>query len=156
MAEVKCYFCQEKVDKKIAIHVDKKNFHPACYQTYLDKKDCCDYICGIFGIKAPGPKIYNQLSNFITEKNYSYKNIKRTLQYWYEVKGGRRDKANEGIGIVPFQYDEAMRYYSDLDEKQLQQSKEIEKAIEKEREKEHFTVTTITGKPRQVKQYELY
>lgn len=158
MAEVKCYFCENKVDKKVAIKADKKNFHPQCYQSYLDKKDCCDYICSIFNLKAPGPRIYSQLSTFISQKNYSYKNIKLTLKYWYEVKKQSREKAGEGIGIVPYIYDEAVNYFKELENKQKNQSLEIQKYIEKEKNKEHIIITTTSGKPNKnkVNKYELY
>lgn len=156
MAEVKCYFCGGKVDKKEAVCADKKNYHPICYQTYLEKKDCCNYICGLFNLKVPGPKIYSQLSNFTAQYNYSYKNIKKTLQYCYEIKKMSRKKANEGIGIVPYQHDEAIRYFDDLESKQQRQSVEISKAIEKEKEKEHDSITTTTGRPRITRKYELY
>lgn len=158
MAEVKCYFCENKVDKKVAIKADKKNFHPQCYQNYLDKKDCCDYICSIFNLKAPGPRIYSQLSTFILQKNYSYKNIKLTLKYWYEVKKQPREKAGEGIGIVPYIYDEAVNYFKELENKQKNQSLEIQKYIEKEKNREHIIITTTSGKPNKnkVNKYELY
>lgn len=158
MAEVKCYFCENKVDKKVAIKADKKNFHPQCYQSYLDKKDCCDYICSIFNLKAPGPRIYSQLSTFVSQKNYSYKNIKLTLKYWYEVKKQSREKAGEGIGIVPYIYDEAVNYFKELENKQKNQSLEIQKYIEKEKTREHITITTTSGKPNKnkVNKYELY
>lgn len=158
MAEVKCYFCENKVDKKVAIKADKKNFHPQCYQNYLDKKDCCDYICSIFNLKAPGPRIYSQLSTFISQKNYSYKNIKLALKYWYEVKKQSREKAGEGIGIVPYIYDEAVNYFKELENKQKNQSLEIQKYIEKEKNKEHIIITTTSGKPNKNKanKYELY
>lgn len=158
MAEVKCYFCENKVDKKVAIKADKKNFHPQCYQSYLDKKDCCDYICSIFNLKAPGPRIYSQLSTFVSQKNYSYKNIKLTLKYWYEVKKQSREKAGEGIGIVPYIYDEAVNYFKELENKQKNQSLEIQKYIEKEKTREHIIITTTSGKPNKnkVNKYELY
>ena len=158
MAEVKCYFCENKVDKKVAIKADKKNFHPQCYQSYLDKKDCCDYICSIFNLKAPGPRIYSQLSTFVSQKNYSYKNIKLTLKYWYEVKKQSREKAGEGIGIVPYIYDEAVNYFKELENKQKNQSLEIQKYIEKEKTREHITITTTSWKPNKIKvnKYELY
>lgn len=158
MAEVKCYFCEDKVDKKIAVRADKKNFHPQCYQSYIDKKDCCDYICNLFNLKSPGPKIYHQLSVLVLQKKYSYKKIKLALKYWYEVKKQSREKAGEGIGIVPYIYDDAINYFNNLKNKQEKQSLEIQKSIEKEKNKEHIVITTISGKPnrKQRNKYELY
>lgn len=154
--EVKCHFCGEKVDKKIAARHNDKNFHPACLETYLQKKDCCDYICSIFNIKTPGPKIYNQLAVFTTQNKYTYNNIKKTLQYWYEIKKGSRKKANEGIGIVPYMYEEAMQYYKDLAIAAERGKEEYKEYLEKQKKQEHFEVKTVSGRPNIIKQYELY
>ena len=35
----------------------------------------------------------------------------KSLIYFYEVKGNSTEKANGGIGIVPFVYKDAYRYY---------------------------------------------
>lgn len=43
--------------------------------------------------------------------HYSYSGILRTLKYFYEVKHNSIDKSNDGIGIVPWVYNEAYRYY---------------------------------------------
>jgi len=42
---------------------------------------------------------------------YTYSGIKRTLEYFYEVKNNPIEKANGGIGIVPWVYEEAKRYF---------------------------------------------
>ena len=38
----------------------------------------------------------------------------KTLIYWYEVKGNSTEKANGGIGIIPFVYKQACDYYYSL------------------------------------------
>lgn len=38
----------------------------------------------------------------------------KTLKYFFEVKGNNLEKANGGIGIVPFVYEDARRYWHDL------------------------------------------
>lgn len=43
--------------------------------------------------------------------NYTYSGILRTLKYVFEVKNGDLSKANGGIGIVPWKYQEAYNYY---------------------------------------------
>ena len=35
----------------------------------------------------------------------------KTLEWWYEIKKNPIDKANGGIGIIPFVYQEAYNYY---------------------------------------------
>ena len=35
----------------------------------------------------------------------------KTLIYWYEIKGNSTEKANGGIGIIPYVYKDASEYY---------------------------------------------
>ena len=39
-----------------------------------------------------------------------------TLVYWYEIKNAPLDKANGGIGIVPYIYEQAKEYYAKINE----------------------------------------
>ena len=45
------------------------------------------------------------------EYNYTYSGMLKTLIWWYEIKGNTIEKANEGIGIIPFVYKNACDYY---------------------------------------------
>jgi hypothetical protein len=38
----------------------------------------------------------------------------KSLIYWYEVKDENIEKANHGIGIIPYIYDTARQYYYNL------------------------------------------
>ena len=38
----------------------------------------------------------------------------KTLIWWYEIKGNSKEKANGGIGIIPFVYKDALTYYYSL------------------------------------------
>ena len=38
----------------------------------------------------------------------------KALVYFYEIKGNSVDKANGGIGIIPFIYNDAYNYYYSL------------------------------------------
>lgn len=42
---------------------------------------------------------------------YTFSGIKRTLQYFYEIKSNPIEKSNGGIGIVPWVYEEARQYF---------------------------------------------
>ena len=67
-----------------------------------------------------------QLKSFKEEYNYSYSGILKSLVYFYEVKGNSVDKANGGIGIVPFIYQDAFNYYYSLWQAQsINQTKHI-------------------------------
>ena len=49
-----------------------------------------------------------------------------------KIKKGSKKKANEGIGIVPFVYDEAQDYYQKLSYKQEKVAETVIKQLEKE------------------------
>ena len=38
----------------------------------------------------------------------------KTLKYFFEIKGNSIEKANGGIGIIPYVYEEAYKYYQNL------------------------------------------
>jgi len=52
------------------------------------------------------------------EHNYTYSGIYKTLKYFYDVRGNSIEKANGGIGIVPYVYNEAYTYWRALWEAQ--------------------------------------
>ena len=128
MQEVLCYYCKksdDKVMKDQAVRIDNKNFHPHCAKIYADKKELAETICRIFKLKAPGPRNNAFISKYASE-GMTYKGMTRALMYFYDVQKNSIDKSNGGIGIVPWVYEEAQRYY-----KQIEMEKEkIEKVLE--------------------------
>lgn len=59
-----------------------------------------------------GGRIPLQIQKYLQEHpEYTYSGIRRTLEYFYEVKHNSIEKANGGIGIVPWVYEEAKQYY---------------------------------------------
>lgn len=48
------------------------------------------------------------------KKGYTYLGIVRALEYHYVVKKGSIAKGNNGIGIVPYVYDEAQTYFKSV------------------------------------------
>lgn len=56
-------------------------------------------------------RITLQIKKFMQDYKYSYSGILRTLKYFYEVKQNDISKSNNGIGIVPWVYQEAYQYY---------------------------------------------
>lgn len=69
------------------------------------------------------------------EYNFSYSGILRTLIYFYDIRGNTTEASNNGIGIVPYVYEEAYRYYYSLWlAKQKNRDKDLRSFIPKERE----------------------
>ena len=54
------------------------------------------------------------MKKYVEEFNYTYSGIRKALIYHYEIKGGDKLKANGGIGIVPYVYENAYNYYYNL------------------------------------------
>lgn len=65
----------------------------------------------LFKIDYIDPRIRKQINQYINEYHYSYSGILKSLTYFYEIKGNSLDKANGGIGIVPYVYKNAYNYY---------------------------------------------
>jgi len=47
----------------------------------------------------------------IEQYNYTYKGIELTLDYVYRIEKMDKEKANGGVGIVPWFYDKASELY---------------------------------------------
>lgn len=54
------------------------------------------------------------MNDYIKEYQYTYSGMLKALVYFYEVKGHDKNKANGGIGIIPFIYKDAYNYYYNL------------------------------------------
>lgn len=109
--------------------------HESCVSTAdKDKAELCNYICEIFHLKTPGPANNKLISKFHTENGYSYKSMYYTLKYHFEVKNGSVEKAQERIGIIPYVYDEAKKYYDNLSATRNRLSHTVEEQIKQKEE----------------------
>ena len=78
-------------------------------------------ICELYSIKEVTPLIRHQISNFVKQHGYSYKDIGRAFYYYAEVLG-KELKLSGGIGIVPYFMDEAQKYFAAEKQKQIELS----------------------------------
>lgn len=78
-----------------------------------DYKDLIAYICELYGIDAPTGWILKQIKDFKDQFHYTYKGMKTTLNFFYEIQEGHDAADSMGIGIIPFVYDEAKKFYID-------------------------------------------
>ena len=119
---VTCKYCKKILNKNKEEYIQISNSiyaHLACSEleakrekTDAEKLD--DYIMKLFNYEYVPPRAKKQINQFIQEYNYTYSGILRTLIYFYEIKGGDREAAHDGIGIVPFVYQDAYNYYYSL------------------------------------------
>ena len=119
---VKCAYCQKELSKKSDDCVmvgNNKYVHKSCQaleekREKTDKEQLEEYIKQLFNTTYIDPRVRNQIKKFIEEYNYTYSGIRKALIYHYEIKGGDKTKANGGIGIVPYVYENAYNYYYNL------------------------------------------
>ena len=134
--KVKCLYCGKTFDrdKNRCIQVGRRYAHYECslsadekkLQEENDKKELDDYIIQLLKIDFVDARIRKQINKYVEEYQYTYSGIKKALVYFYEIKGNSIEKANGGIGIVPFVYKNAFDYYYALWQAQQQnQGKDI-------------------------------
>lgn len=132
---VKCLYCEKKFDRdKIPyIQVGRRYAHQECSlsaedkktQEEKDKQELDEYIIKLLKIDYIDARIRKQIKTYIEEYNYTYSGIRKALIYFYEIKGNSIEKANGGIGIVPYTYKQAFDYYYALWQAQQQNKDKI-------------------------------
>lgn len=94
-----------------------------------------NYIKQLLGNNYNAARVNKQIKDFVNDYGYSFSGILKSLIYFYEVKGNSKEKANGGIGIVPFIYQDAYNYYYDLFIAQKQnESKNVAKIVSRIKE----------------------
>ena len=124
---VKCPKCGQYFDANViqSVKVGSRRYgHATCYpentnfvplpqidQEYTDLMDC---IKDIYKDGINYALVKKQIKQYQEEYNYTLSGIKKSLLYFYKVKGNPIDKSKGGIGIVPFVYKDAYNYYYSL------------------------------------------
>lgn len=138
---VTCLYCKRQFDRdKISFHqVSTRRYaHIECYnaeearrtQEEYDRQALEEYLKAMFGETYINAKTNKQIKEYREQYGYTYSGIRKALVYFYDVKGNNKNKANGGIGIVPYVYKDAYNYYYALWEaKQKNEGKKIEDYI---------------------------
>lgn len=119
---VKCLYCGELFDASIEPFAKpraNRYAHKTCAevaekgktQEEKDREVLETYIKQLFGINSISPKIKKQIDTFKEKNNYTYSGMYKTLKYFFEVRGNSIEKANGGIGIIPYVYEDAFKYW---------------------------------------------
>lgn len=119
---VTCIHCKQKFDRDKFPYVQvstRRYAHQECSlsedqkknKEEQDKIELENYILQLFKTDFIDPRIRKQIKQYKEEYNYTYSGIRKALVYFYEVKGNSIEKANGGIGIVPYVYQHAYNYY---------------------------------------------
>lgn len=122
---VTCIYCKHKFDrdKQPCVQVSSRRYaHTECSiseeqkkaKEELDKESLNNYIIKLFKIEYVDARIQKQIKQYVEEYNFTYSGIQKALTYFFEIKGNSIEKANGGIGIVPYVYKNAYDYYFSL------------------------------------------
>ena len=120
---VTCKYCKKKINKKDTNYkaINKKFAHIECIEKEktrerTDEEKFYDYVIDLFQIEEDFVplRIKKQAQTFVKDYNYSYSGMLKALKYFYEVKRADLSKANNGIGIIPYIYQDAYNYYFSL------------------------------------------
>ena len=143
---VKCAFCNEVFDagNEPFTKVSSRRYaHTSCYesaeknktQEQKDIEALEAYIKNLFNETYINARIRKQIKTYVEEYNYTYSGILKTLVYCFEIKKNSLEKANGGIGIVPYEYKNAANYYYALWlANQQNEKKNIQDYVPKQRE----------------------
>ena len=119
---VVCAYCKKPLSKKDTDCVmvgNGKYVHKQCQELEenrekTDREKLETYIKELYQISYIEPRVKAQIKKYVDEYNYTYSGIQKALYYHYEIKGGDKSKANGGIGIVPYVYQDAYNYFYNL------------------------------------------
>jgi hypothetical protein len=104
----------------------------------MNKKELESLICELFEIPNTNQMIDSQISKFMKERGYSYKEIGRALYFYVEVLGNT-PKKEMGIGIVPHVMEEAKKHFYKLEIEQKKR-KEQGNILKEDREVKEILV----------------
>lgn len=122
---VKCKYCGIQFDRNSEPFVEvggRRYAHKKCAEKFLEgiSKEELDYaelekyIKKLLGENYLNAKVKKQIRDFRQEYNYTYSGMLKTLKWWYEIKRNNVEFAQGGIGIIPFVYNDALKYYYNL------------------------------------------
>ena len=121
-----CPYCKLKfdADKEEYIKPNSQRYaHKKCHEeacanqkkSESDRDKVIEYVRKIFESPVINPRIWKQLKQYTEEYNYTYKGILNALIYAFEVRKNDISKAKGGIGIVPYVYQDANKYFEDIE-----------------------------------------
>lgn len=126
---LKCYFCGEQFDANAIpfVQVNSRRYaHKSCaekadpqaFEDAQKDKELFDYIKKLFNYETIPVAVIRQIDTYKKDYNYTSSGILQALIYYYEVKHGSIERSGGKIGIVPYVYDEAAKYYFSIKEAQ--------------------------------------
>lgn len=114
-----CFKCKERFPAAEMIGYKEKHFCSECYQKVRDNEVFSNFICELFGLISPGPRIWAEKVR-LEKKGCSTLTMMRTLDYVYNVEQlPKPAKMHESIYLVnPENIAKAKEYYRKKEEEQ--------------------------------------
>ena len=127
MHKVKCKYCSLifDADKEPYVYIEssRRYAHKECYEKvnatvveltqnekdYLELEAYLNKKFGKVSIKA-----IRQVKNYKDEYGYTYRGIYNALHWWFDITKHPVNESIDGIGIIPFIYEEASRYFEKI------------------------------------------
>ena len=120
----KCLYCGEQFDVNSEPFFKPRSnryAHLSCYEKHQanmtqeqkDEELLYQYIKEIYGKDYNYMMIRKQIETY-QKQGYTFNGIRLSLKFFYEVKNNSTKDSNGGIGIVPYVYEEAKKYYYQL------------------------------------------
>lgn len=148
---VTCRVCHQAIDRNVEVEnidwiMPSKNYfyHCRCYEDWVQKKNnvkissqenddfwrsaAYDYLKRQLKIEVNYPKVLSQWASFV-KKGMTSKGIYFTIKYFYDIQKADPAKGEGGIGIVPYIYKEATRYWAEQEQKNRGLLEGIEKQV---------------------------
>ena len=98
------------------------------------REDLDKIICEEFKIEKVNSMMNKQIVKFVTEFEYTYKEIAQALLFFIDIEKGDAD-IKYGLGIIPHVMDRSRSYIRKLEIQRNQQIRSVKKAKESEDEK---------------------
>ncbi len=123
-AMVKCLYCGEQFDRlsEPCVKLGRRYAHQKCYEAQDDEElkkqkeqaDFFNYIKEIYGSDYNFVAISKQAENYVKQYGFTYSGMLKSLKWFYEVMHNDKESSNGKIGIIPYIYEDAKKYYYNL------------------------------------------
>jgi len=130
---MKCALCNIEIVGTQYKTKKRKRYHNECFDKLVDdaetksqqkatgiknkdKESLTQYICSLYGIKEISYAIDKQIDNYVSQLGYTYTGIQKALYYFFELEKNKVDTRTSTIGIVPYCYDEARKFFETMHE----------------------------------------
>lgn len=147
---------QEKLDSKSNNSKGKKSTtkkpkaelkDPVSEEDYQKKKGFYEYVRKTAHLEKLPAKVYVLAERYIEQYNFTFESMHKTFIYMVEILD--KELTGDGMGLIPYYHDEAMRYYQTIDE-----IKEKNKNVDLTKMYQNKTVKVRRKRPKTYKKLE--